>query len=237
MPDGSSPSTGPRSSDSMTSTPLEPTTSQLSMFSLEDFPVRTSPTQASGTASTARAPASGGSSPASFASFDPGTSSWRTSQRSVLGGWDVFSGTWPRAGMTRNGTAFRLLPLAPLTRGTASSWLPTPSASPYGSNQSPSPRASVRLSLESMARRGVWPTPRATDGDRGGRGDLLHVVRAWPTPAAADAKGALRYSRGNPSLTLAARGDAPGGQLNPTWVEWLMGFPPGWTDCGDSETP
>lgn len=21
-----------------------------------------------------------------------------------------------------------------------------------------------------------------------------------------------------------------GGQLNPNWVEWLMGWPPGWTD-------
>lgn len=28
-----------------------------------------------------------------------------------------------------------------------------------------------------------------------------------------------------------------GGQLNPTWVEWLMGFPLGWTDLSASETP
>lgn len=28
-----------------------------------------------------------------------------------------------------------------------------------------------------------------------------------------------------------------GGQLNPTWVEWLMGFPIGWTDLEDLETP
>lgn len=27
-----------------------------------------------------------------------------------------------------------------------------------------------------------------------------------------------------------------GGQLNPTWVEWLMGFPLGWTDLSVSET-
>ena len=27
-----------------------------------------------------------------------------------------------------------------------------------------------------------------------------------------------------------------GGKLNPTWVEWLMGFPAGWTDLKDSET-
>jgi DNA (cytosine-5)-methyltransferase 1 len=24
-----------------------------------------------------------------------------------------------------------------------------------------------------------------------------------------------------------------GGSLNPTWVEWLMGFPTGWTDLKD----
>ncbi len=27
------------------------------------------------------------------------------------------------------------------------------------------------------------------------------------------------------------------GALNPTWVEWLMGFPIGWTDLKHSETP
>ena len=26
------------------------------------------------------------------------------------------------------------------------------------------------------------------------------------------------------------------GSLNPMWVEWLMGFPVGWTACGVSET-
>jgi hypothetical protein len=27
------------------------------------------------------------------------------------------------------------------------------------------------------------------------------------------------------------------GALNPTWVEWLMGFPLGWTDLAASATP
>jgi hypothetical protein len=39
--------------------------------------------------------------------------------------------------------------------------------------------------------------------------------------------------RGDPTPTLP---DQVGGQLNPTWVEWLRGFPAGWTDCGPSET-
>jgi hypothetical protein len=29
---------------------------------------------------------------------------------------------------------------------------------------------------------------------------------------------------------------AIGGKLNPTWVEWLMGFPLGWTDLEESAT-
>jgi hypothetical protein len=31
--------------------------------------------------------------------------------------------------------------------------------------------------------------------------------------------------------------EAIGGPVNPTWAEWLMGFPEGWTDVEDSETP
>lgn len=30
---------------------------------------------------------------------------------------------------------------------------------------------------------------------------------------------------------------AVGGKLNPMWVEWLMGFPIGWTDLEASGTP
>jgi hypothetical protein len=37
---------------------------------------------------------------------------------------------------------------------------------------------------------------------------------------------------------VAMRGDT-GGYLNPTWVEWLMGFPSGWLPppCEPSATP
>jgi len=49
----------------------------------------------------------------------------------------------------------------------------------------------------------------------------------WPTPMAHNAQeGAYpaEYRRNSP--TLAAR---VGGKLNPAWVEWLMGWPLGWT--------
>jgi hypothetical protein len=56
--------------------------------------------------------------------------------------------------------------------------LPTPTATPYGSNQSPSPGAAVRPSLDTLAPT-LLPTPRATDGTKGGpnqrgsSGDLM----------------------------------------------------------------
>ena len=40
-----------------------------------------------------------------------------------------------------------------------------------------------------------------------------------------------RWRSAGPSLA-----EVSGGSLNPTWVEWLMGFPVGWTDLEDSAT-
>ena len=49
--------------------------------------------------------------------------------------------------------------------------------------------------------------------------------RKLPTPTASDAQGGLGGKRGGgPNLKTVA-----GGKLNPRWVEWLMGFPVGWT--------
>jgi hypothetical protein len=94
-----------------------------------------------------------------------------------------------------------------------------------------------------------------------GNPTLLGAARNWPTPTADDANNATRASGAFQSLTrelcatpmpsdvdggrttkgkdrqdeTGLRGQV-GGQLNPTWVEWLMGYPLGWTDCGDSAT-
>ena len=76
--------------------------------------------------------------------------------------------------------------------------------------------------------------------------DQVREERLWPTPAAHE--GRLGYQRRDTgkkgtqtSLTPIVIDEEGGrekttGQLNPTWVEWLMGYPSGWTDLNHSET-
>ncbi len=185
----------------------------------EDSPVNPSPSPASAEHKPTT-DGSGQSSPVSFAFYDPDTSSWRTFQGSLLDteAWGTSLGTWPRAGMTRSGIAYRLRPSVPLTSVTESSWLPTPTRQSYGYNQQDSPGAAVRPSLQTMAARGMWPTPNVPGRTLKGAQD--------------------RRRDGGPSLAqVQLNSGATSGSLNPTWVEWLMGFPAGWTDLGDSATP
>jgi hypothetical protein len=74
----------------------EPEPSRTSTSSAAASPAKTSPTPAREPGSTANARVFGRSTPESFASFDPATSSWRTSQLSLLEDSGEFSETWPR---------------------------------------------------------------------------------------------------------------------------------------------
>ena len=58
-----------------------------------------------------------------------------------------------------------------------------------------------------------------------------------PTPTSRDWKDgtAPRYRNGR--IQTDSLGRRIGGPPNPTFVEWLMGFPEGWTDLEHSETP
>lgn len=54
---------------------------------------------------------------------------------------------------------------------------------------------------------------------------LASAVKLWPTPCADDTGARKKkYAQGGTPLSLAVRG-----QLNPDWVEWLMGWPIGHT--------
>ena len=92
----------------------------------------------------------------------------------------------------------------------------------------------------------LLPTPTGQDNIQvrgvgkatGKRGTTLGgAARMWPTPATRDYKGSnsqkhLDKERGHhDQLPNAVKmtGET-GGQLNPDWVSWLMGYPEGWTD-------
>ena len=104
----------------------------------------------------------------------------------------------------------------------------------------------------------LWPTPTAHLAKEGGfpaegrrntpsltwemmQAELAATKRLWPTPNASDHRDRGGASRGSiqrrkekgKQISLSMSVD---GQLNPVWVEWLMGFPTGWTDLEDSET-
>lgn len=67
--------------------------------------------------------------PASFANLDPSSLSWRTCQGCLFEGSTRYSQTWPQAGSMRNGTVYRLRPLAPRSYERASGFWPTVVAS------------------------------------------------------------------------------------------------------------
>lgn len=175
----------------------------------------------------------------SFGTWDHASSSWRTCQDLFGTALPLSSEDWPSSGSMRGGECFQQPPVEPPISASDSSFLPTatatanqmapsmqkwkgcrnllptPTATPYGRNKGgASPDGKERLSLDSMARRGMWPTP---------------IARDHRSP-----KSSQRNRKGTAPLV-----EQVGGTLNPSWVEWLMGFPfqPGWTDCEPSATP
>jgi hypothetical protein len=161
----------------------------------------------------------------SFTKYDPDSSLWRTHQCSLLGDLEEFSETWPQWGLMRDGECWEQQTLEQTIRGTESGlselmW-PTPCATDHrGSGKN----GTLRDRLDYAAERGAtksktytWPTPR-TKGMCGGSG-------AW---AQLKANTTIEEAR--------AMGAGNGGKLNPTWVEWLMGWPLGWTSLKPLET-
>lgn len=234
--------------------------------------------------SQVQGPVFGTSSLGSFAQFGPDGWSSKTCQLSLLEGLEPFSETWPKSGLMRNGTAYRLVPLARLTDENASGLLPTPVASNGPAETShqrtwsktyaglhnfvtgkgkqldhwtqwPTPSAS-QMPCEGTVRlaRKAWLEGLATLEEanaiagRDVRDKQGKVPAMWPTPTSRDWKDVTDPRTWNCSeerdrfdqLGRAVFKDgtaAGGGALNPTWVEWLMGFPLGWTALDASETP
>jgi len=90
-----------------------------------------------------------------------------------------------------------------------------------------------------------WPTPMSSEhkANRQIRGNhqngltsavLTEEIKKWPTPRTkgmCGGTGSWDLLNKNTTIQEARQmGAGNGGQLNPTWVEWLMGWPLGWTD-------
>jgi hypothetical protein len=121
--------------------------------------------------------------------------------------------TLTRWGSMQSGAVFPLQPLELVTNETGCGLWASPNARDWkDSGASQGKRKSPNLGTQVH-----WPTPR-TKGMCGGTGswDLLNKNTT--------VQEARLMGAGN------------GGKLNPTWVEWLMGWPLGWTDLKPLET-
>ena len=184
----------------------------LTLF-LEDFPVRTFLPLDGALASKEPDRECGVTWQELLAKWNPDTSMWKTPQCSLLEDLELSLETWPRWGLMQDGVSYQRQTLVRPTRETVSGLWRTPQAQ------------------EGM--RGVYKSKEAMDAhlDRGHQLNLSNQVvhrHLWPTPTAHNAKETNAPSealRNEPSLASRV-----GGMLNPTWVEWLMGWPLGWTD-------
>lgn len=164
---------------------------------------------------------------ASLARFDPDMSLWRTAQPSLLEDLGESSVTWPRSGMTSGGQCWELPMLGRRIKGTDSGWWPTPCAT---DNSNRMPSDNIHISASGL------PKHIALNGEKS-QMRLSQAVQMWPTPIRRDSRtvrgGArMKNSIGSePLITQVAESERrTDGRLNPMWVEWLMGWPLGWTD-------
>jgi len=177
---------------------------------------------------------------ASFTKYNLDSRSWKTHQCSLLEDLEPFLETWPQWGLMRDGECWEQRTLEQTIRGTGFGLSPdnvnafhTPNTTGLdgGSNS----RKALKKRMEN------WPTPRscsamaatitpesAWNEKRNPNLETIVGQRMWPTPTSHNAKETNAPSeslRNTPTLAAQA-----GGNLNPTWVEWLMGWPLGWTD-------
>jgi hypothetical protein len=226
-----------------------PQTASRSMSYAEGSPVKTLASLAGELGWTASAADYGLSYPDSFANYDPDSSSWKTRQACLVSGWEEFSETWPRSGMTRNGTAYQLPALTRITREIASGLLPTPTAQGFsrmssagGSNA----RKKWARMLPTLTVRGNYN--RKGLSAKSGDGLATVLRRMMPTLTAHDVRGGAKPERSEKMLESSARGldlastlravfPESTGIINPSWGEGYMGFPTGWTELTASATP
>ena len=189
-----------------------------------------------------------------FVRFDPATSTWKTHQCLWEEDLQWSSVTLPKWGIMRDGVLLeRTTPALPIGAKGFGLW-PTPlsrdhksgkcSQDTWDKNSRPLNEAVLHGGTST---RQTWPTPTnsmvtAADmeqarfaGNSGKRPKYQDAKKIWPTPQSRDFRTGEGHRWDEPekrsrNLNDQAAKTENHGQLNPSWVEWLMGFPIGWTN-------
>ena len=205
---------------------------------LADSRVRTYQLPGMATASMVPALASGAKWHESSARYDLDSSTWKTHRCLWEEDLHWSSVTLPKWGMTRSGALFQHptaeRPISVTAFGLWQTIVADDAVSRPGGKWNS--RGEPKLSAEVK----MWPTPTRADGSggpghqgrKGGLNLRTAVSRSWPTPCASASKGSspaslvrkTGKSRANDRIDHAVMA-SDGGQLNPEWVEWLMGWP------------
>ena len=172
------------------------------------------------------------------------------------------SRTWKVKVTPRGHLVFQLLASVRTTKEKESGLLPTPTTMDHIPRKGMRPsRAATGRKTGYLSEMVTVPTPTATDFSKTTAtydpkapslsGRTLGVFaktypenNTWPTPTAGLKKHSTkkeywenRIQKGRQNDTQMAVYKSTGsGTLNPTWVEWLMGYPLEWTDLNHSET-
>ena len=153
----------------------------------------------------------------------------------------------PKSGLIVDGQCFQLQKLVPSTSVKDGFFWQTPTVQDKSRTHHNQRNGTIKLSLLGQAR--LWATHNAHDSARGpmsletamtGKHQLTLVTQVkhpqlWPTPNASDRKGANMkdgHDLKKGYLRGVVKQDSPqtSGQLNPEWVEWLMGYQTGVTE-------
>lgn len=156
--------------------------------------------------------------------------------------------TLPKWGMMRSGELWERTTLPLPIKGTGSGFWHTPTRHNAKEGGYPSEYKRNSPTLAAEANMGMpakmWPTP-TVNGNYNQKGlsktsgdGLATCVKMWPTPQASDnrdrghlgSNAIRRRKMKGKQIGLSQSVSEKCGALNPTWTEWLMGWPIGWTD-------
>ena len=186
----------------------------------------------------------------SYAWYDQDSSSWKTSQRSLLTDWTSFSESFTRQGyMNANGHVFQRQWLELATKeidGGQFVTLPTPLASDPERKakfkQGGTPLMGALLPTPTVCNDSIYYDNSPNKHKRHSKGLATHVADQLPTPRASEWKGCGQVGSKS-SLDWEKKGYLSGvlnetcspqtgeaTHLNPSFVEEMMGYPIGWTD-------